>query len=1081
MKRILCLLSLLLTSASLTQAFTLCYLWEDKFHQPVGSTLAGQPGGTGTLWESVGPSGPGIQVVAGGLAVPGLPVPEGNRVRLAGLNGPGARAALGSNVTSGTLYYSLALRVADRGTLGPEGGVLAAFNNATGASQTLPAPLAARLLVRSSGGGYQIGLSKSSANGADFVWASPTFSTNDIVFVVAGYEFRDGADTAFLWLNPPATSFGQSNAPPPTLTSSAGVDVANLQSFVLLQRPQPIHPAVTWVDEARVGTIWASVTPPPWDQFCTDFAQGLPAGTTATGTTPPAVVDGALHLTDAVNEQANYWTTRLTRQRVQSVSARWRTLIGGGTAPGADGLSFNLGYELGTAFLPEEGAGHGLSVSIDTWENASQEVGLEIKWNGQRVGFTRVGDGTTSAQAPLRSNQWVETELSVSPAGQVVFRYAGFSVAAQLPDYSGIDANEYAFAARTGGANDRHWIDDFCIRLTAGVCLDFATGLPAGTTAGGPNPPVVAAGVLHLTQALNDQSGYWITPVSRRIIQSASARWQALIGGGTTPGADGMSFNLGRDLGTSFVAEEGAVFGLSANVDTWDNGNGEVGIELKWNGQRIGFTRVGNGTTAAQAPLRPNQWVEAGLTLSPSGEATFRYADWSVSAQIPNYAGIDVDQYVFAARTGGANDRHCIDNFCLRLDERPQADLQVTLAPLPAQMAEGELLTITATASNAGPSTATRAEVTFSIPTGATLQSVTNDHGSCTVQGSNVTCTVNMLAAQQSFRVEAVAGVGPQFGGQTGAEFFDILIDISLTASEQDPNLDNNQVAVAVVVVPNLDFGDARAGYPVTRAENGARHRNGAIWRLGGAFDREPNGTHSANADYDDLTAVPDDEDGVTLPVPFLAGRTHTVMVTVPVAGMLDAFFDWNNDGDWLDAGERVTPPAGLPIGPGAVPVPIAVPLAAVNGSPHARFRFSDAGGLAPTGFHPVGEVEDYPVEVRRVDFGNAPDPSYPTLLANNGARHLYDPAWFMGALIDWEPDGPDSAPLVDEDGVVFAGPLVAGLPATVQVTASAAGFVDAFIDFNGDGDWLDAGERITPVGGTPVVAGPNPIPFTVP
>ena len=45
------------------------------------------------------------------------------------------------------------------------------------------------------------------------------------------------------------------------------------------------------------------------------------------------------------------------------------------------------------------------------------------------------------------------------------------------------------------------------------------------------------------------------------------------------------------------------------------------------------------------------------------------------------------------------------------------------------------------------------------------------------------------------------------------------------------------------------------------------------------------------------------------------------------------------------------------------------------------------------------------------LDFGDAPDAPYPTLLANDGARHVVVPGIYLGALIDSEPDGqPDAS-----------------------------------------------------------------------
>jgi hypothetical protein len=116
-------------------------------------------------------------------------------------------------------------------------------------------------------------------------------------------------------------------------------------------------------------------------------------------------------------------------------------------------------------------------------------------------------------------------------------------------------------------------------------------------------------------------------------------------------------------------------------------------------------------------------------------------------------------------------------------------------------------------------------------------------------------------------------------------------------------------------------------------------------------------------------------------------------------------------------------------------------------------------------------------------DFGDAPDPTYPTLLASAGARHTIVPNVFLGALIDPEPDGQPSPDALgddtdgtdDEDGVVFTSLVVAGNVATVKVTASVAGFLDAWVDFNFDGDWADAGENV--FASIPVAAYTGPAP----
>src|SRR2546425_687640 len=108
----------------------------------------------------------------------------------------------------------------------------------------------------------------------------------------------------------------------------------------------------------------------------------------------------------------------------------------------------------------------------------------------------------------------------------------------------------------------------------------------------------------------------------------------------------------------------------------------------------------------------------------------------------------------------------------------------------------------------------------------------------------------------------------------------------------------------------------------------------------------------------------------------------------------------------------------------------------------------------------------------QQLDFGDAPQ-QYPTLLANNGARHVITPGFFLGSLIDAEPDGQPNATATgddnnpatadDEDGVQFTSPLIPGQTATVQVTTTmpsgTTGFLDAWIDFNANGSWADPGD----------------------
>ena len=140
-------------------------------------------------------------------------------------------------------------------------------------------------------------------------------------------------------------------------------------------------------------------------------------------------------------------------------------------------------------------------------------------------------------------------------------------------------------------------------------------------------------------------------------------------------------------------------------------------------------------------------------------------------------------------------------------------------------------------------------------------------------------------------------------------------------------------------------------------------------------------------------------------------------------------------------------------------------------------------GGLnTPQNWH-----EGEPLPSEELDFGDAPDPSYPTRMASNGASHVIWSYYYLGSCIDAEADGQptpaadgdDLNGLDDEDGATVAGWLLPGTPAGLVVVASSVGFLDAWADFNEDGDWADAGEQI--FASHPLAQGPNYLTFLVP
>jgi hypothetical protein len=272
------------------------------------------------------------------------------------------------------------------------------------------------------------------------------------------------------------------------------------------------------------------------------------------------------------------------------------------------------------------------------------------------------------------------------------------------------------------------------------------------------------------------------------------------------------------------------------------------------------------------------------------------------------------------------------------------------------------------------------------------------------------------------------------------------------------------------------DFGDAPDPlYATLLASDGPRHAIGGP-RLGSFVDGEANGQTSATASGDGS-----DDDGVAIS-PLVAGQNFSIRVNASAAGAkLDYFFDFDGNGTFGNAANEVFS-ATLAAGTQVLTLP--VPASAVAGNTFARFRISSSGGLGPTGAALDGEVEDYAVTIFAsppiLDFGDAPA-SYSTTATNVGAAHLPGGPR-LGTALDAELEGAATAMSIgdgaDEDGVKFLQLLVPGSSANISVTASAAGMLNYFFDFDGSGNFADNPNEAFQAA---VVAGVNTLSVPVP
>jgi hypothetical protein len=272
--------------------------------------------------------------------------------------------------------------------------------------------------------------------------------------------------------------------------------------------------------------------------------------------------------------------------------------------------------------------------------------------------------------------------------------------------------------------------------------------------------------------------------------------------------------------------------------------------------------------------------------------------------------------------------------------------------------------------------------------------------------------------------------------------------------------------AYTLAPLPNTDFGDfSTFGSASSTFNNGLK--------IGALLDTEVSATTNTAATGDDITGS-DDEDGVTVPASITAGSTVTIPVVVTnttgSAASLNAWIDFNNNGSLIDAGEQIA--VNLSIAAGSTNVTqnitVNVPVgASVGAGRGARFRLTSTASPGATGASGQGEVEDYTVTIAAptLDFGDFNLFSAASSTANNNLR--------LGASVDAEgaattnptATGDDITGTDDENGVTVPAAITQGTATSLTVnvtnTIGTTAFLNAWIDFNGNGVLTDAGEQI--------------------
>ena len=182
-------------------------------------------------------------------------------------------------------------------------------------------------------------------------------------------------------------------------------------------------------------------------------------------------------------------------------------------------------------------------------------------------------------------------------------------------------------------------------------------------------------GFVQLTDAANGQSGALLINDlnAGASISSIFASFDLRMGSGTTPPADGFSFNWGQEMtaGARPESEEGTGNGLRLCFDVYDNADGNPinglgeapSLDLKW-----GTTVLASVRVSPYEFFTDLNFVRVMVSLDQTGKisASFNGRLYFQDVQVPSWTALVNGAFGFYARTGGLNQKHEIDNLAIK-------------------------------------------------------------------------------------------------------------------------------------------------------------------------------------------------------------------------------------------------------------------------------------------------------------------------------------------------------------------------------------------------------------------------------
>lgn len=241
-------------------------LFQDGFNYTSGINLYNASSG---YQASPSANTASVAIGSGSLTYPGLAdfSPSGNDVSVAAGSSTAAQTAASFTAqSSGTVYASFLLDVTALATgAGNTQNYGMAGMPPTGAAYASGTdPCGIVLLGNVSNGSYDLGVrSSGNGSGSNHSYTGSTLTANTVYLIVLKYDY--GVDKASIYIDPTSLGGADPGTPSAIMTTPAGAAPANLSQFYIREGGNSLGvndaSAPYLVDDLRIGTAWADVTP----------------------------------------------------------------------------------------------------------------------------------------------------------------------------------------------------------------------------------------------------------------------------------------------------------------------------------------------------------------------------------------------------------------------------------------------------------------------------------------------------------------------------------------------------------------------------------------------------------------------------------------------------------------------------------------------------------------------------------------------------------------------------------------------------------------------------------------------------